>query len=65
MGKISFPYGQGNDTEEAGVEDKFWHQFLDPALMIFQYQNEGQKAGEAPIVFPDTYKTGEPIFVNR
>ena len=65
LGKISFPYGQGNDTEEAGVEDKFWHQFLDPALMIFQYQSEGQKAGDAPIVFPDTYKTGEPIFVNQ
>ena len=65
LGTVSFPYGQGNDTAAAGVEDKFWHQFLDPALMIFQYQNEGQKAGDAPIVFPDTYKTGEPIFVNR
>ena len=65
LGTVSFPYGQGNDTAAAGVEDKFWHQFLDPALMIFQYQNEGQKAGDAPIVFPDTYKTGEPVFVNR
>ncbi len=33
--------------------------------MIFQYQEEGQKAGNAPIVFPDTYKTGEPQYVNQ
>ncbi|MCP4317744.1 MAG: ABC transporter substrate-binding protein [Hyphomicrobiales bacterium] len=65
LGKVSFPYGQGNDTGAAGVEDKFWHQYLDPALMIFQYQEEGQKAGNAPIVFPDTYKTGEPQYVNQ
>ena len=26
---------------------------------------EGQKAGDAPIVFPDTYKNGEAVFVNR
>ncbi|MDE0241218.1 MAG: ABC transporter substrate-binding protein [bacterium] len=65
LGTVSFPYGQHNDTAAAGVEDKYWHQFLDPALMIFQYQEEGQKAGDAPIVFPDTYKTGEPVFVNQ
>ena len=33
--------------------------------MIFQYQEEGQKAGEATIVFPDAYKTGEAMFVNQ
>ncbi len=65
LGRISFPYGQGNDTAAAGVEDKFWHQFLDPALMIFQYQEEGQKAGDAHIVFPETYKTGKAMFVNQ
>ena len=65
LGKVSFPYGQSNDTAAAGVEDKLWHQYLDPALMIFQYQEEGQKAGDAPIVFPDTYKNGEAVFVNR
>lgn len=65
LGKVSFPYGQNNDTTAAGAEDKFWHQFLDPALMIFQYQEEGQKSGDAPIVFPEAYKTGEPVFVNQ
>ena len=65
LGKVSFPYGQGNDTATAGVGDQFWHQYLDPALMIFQYQAEGQKAGEAPIVFPDTYKTGDAIIVSQ
>ena len=65
LGMVSFPYGQSNDTAAAGVEDKFWHQYLDPALMIFQYQEDGQKAGDAPIVFPDTYKTGDAMFVNQ
>jgi len=63
LGKVSFPYGTKNDPSADGKSAKWWHQFLDPALMIFQYQKANQKAGDAPIVFPDTYKTGKPIFV--
>ena len=65
LGKVSFPYGASKDPSADGKDAKWWHQFLDPALMIFQYQKVNQKAGDAPIVFPDTYKTGDPIFVNK
>ncbi|MCB0035659.1 MAG: ABC transporter substrate-binding protein, partial [Anaerolineales bacterium] len=44
---------------DAGVEDKFWHQFPDPAITIVQYQEEGQDSTVATVVFPDLYKTGD------
>jgi len=65
LGTVSFPYGSGKAPADDGKEDKWWHQYPDPALMIFQYQEEGQKTADAPIVFPESYKTGEAIFVNQ
>jgi hypothetical protein len=32
---------------------------------VIQYQKEGQSSGSSPIVFPEAYKTGEPIFVKQ
>jgi ABC-type branched-subunit amino acid transport system substrate-binding protein len=64
LGTITFPYGIQNPIPE-GVEDKFWHQFPDPAITIVQYQEEGQDSQEAPVVFPELYKTGEPVLVGQ
>jgi len=65
LGKIYFPYGTDKDPSEDGKGDEWWHQWPDPALTMVQYQEEGQDSTSAAIVYPDAYKTAEPIFVNQ
>ncbi|MCB0033382.1 MAG: ABC transporter substrate-binding protein, partial [Anaerolineales bacterium] len=65
LGTITFPYGRDNDPADAGVDDKFWHQFPDPAITIVQYQEEGQDSTNATVVFPELYQTGELILVGE
>jgi len=65
LGHIYFPYGTKKDPSVDGKGDEWWHQWLDPALTVIQYQKEGQNSADAPIVYPDAYKTGEPIYVNQ
>ena len=65
LGRIYFPYGTKKDPSEDGKGDEWWHQWPDPALTMIQYQEEGQNSQDAPIVWPDTYKTGDPIYVNQ
>ena len=61
LGTITFPYGMNNLPGDNGAEDKWWHQFPDPAITIVQYQEEGQDSTVSPVVFPDIYKTGDPV----
>lgn len=56
LGTITFPYGSGNVPAEG--DEKWWHQFPNPAVTIIQYQTTGEDAVDADVVFPDTYKTG-------
>ncbi len=63
LGRIYFPYGTKKDPSVDGKGDEWWHQWPDVALTVIQYQKEGQSSGSAPIVYPDAYKTGEPIYV--
>ena len=65
LGKIYFPYGTQKDPSEDGKGDEWWHQWPDPALTMIQYQEEGQSSTDAAIVYPDAYKTAEPIIVNE
>lgn len=65
LGEITFPYGTKKDPSADGKEDKWWHQFPDPAITVVQYQKEGQDSTEAPVVYPERYKTGDPVFVNQ
>lgn len=65
LGKIYFPYGTQKDPSEDGKGDEWWHQWPDPALTMIQYQEEGQDSTSAAIVYPDAYKTADPIFVNQ
>jgi branched-chain amino acid transport system substrate-binding protein len=65
LGTITFPYNRANPPEAAGMEAKWFHQFPDPAITVVQYQVEGQDSTEATVVWPDTYKTGDPVFVNQ
>jgi ABC-type branched-subunit amino acid transport system substrate-binding protein len=61
LGTITFPYGEGNTPADNGMDDKWWHQFPDPAITIVQYQVEGQDSTEAIVVFPELYVTGDAI----
>ncbi|MBV7330964.1 ABC transporter substrate-binding protein [Chloroflexi bacterium TSY] len=65
LGDIYFPYGRNNAPADNDVEDKFWHQWPDPAITMVQYQEEGQDSTESPIVYPETYQTGESILVGQ
>ena len=65
LGKIYFPYGTKKDPGEDGKGDEWWHQWPDPALTVIQYQEEGQSSVDSPIVYPDTYKTGDAVYVNQ
>ncbi len=65
LGKIYFPYGSQKDPSVDGKGDEWWHQWPDVALTVIQYQEEGENSGEATIVWPDAYKTGDAVFVNQ
>ena len=65
LGRIYFDYGLKRDPSEDGKGDEWWHQWPDPAITMIQYQVEGQPSTEAAIVYPDAYKTADPVFVNQ
>jgi len=60
LGNIYFKYGNHNPIPE-GVDAKWWHQFPDPAVTLVQYQVEGQASADAPVVYPETYKTADMV----
>ncbi|HUF86137.1 MAG TPA: ABC transporter substrate-binding protein [Thermohalobaculum sp.] len=65
LGKIYFPYGSKKDPSVDGKGNEWWHQWPDVALTMIQYQEDGQNSADATIVYPDTYKTGEPVWVHQ
>lgn len=65
LGRIYFDYGLKRDPSEDGKGDEWWHQWPDPAITIIQYQEEGQASTDAAIVYPEAYKSAEPIWVNQ
>ena len=65
LGTITFPVNSSNTPEQAGVDPKWWHQFPDPAVTVVQYQQQGEDSVSATVVFPQTYRTGDPIIVGQ
>ena len=65
LGTITFPINSDKTPEQAGVDPKWWHQFPDPAVTVVQYQVEGEDSAGATVVFPQTYRTGDPIVVGQ
>ena len=65
LGTITFPVNSHNTPEQAGVEPKWWHQFPAPAVTVVQYQQEGEDSTGAAVVYPQTYRTGDPIVVGQ
>jgi len=64
LGTVTFPFGTDNPVPE-DMPAKWWHQFPDPAITLVQYQEAGQDVGDAPVVFPETYRTADPILAGR
>jgi len=60
LGTITFPYGTHNPIPD-GTDAKWWHQFPDPAITMVQYQEVGQDSANAAVVFPEAYKTADPV----
>lgn len=65
LGTITFPINSSNTPQQAGVEPKWWHQFPDPAVTVVQYQQPGEDSVNATVVFPQTYRTGDPVLVGQ
>ena len=65
LGKITFPVNSSNTPEQAGVDPKWWRQFPDPAVTVVQYQHEGEDSVSATVVFPETYRTGDPVVIGQ
>jgi len=65
LGRIYFPYGSKKDPSADGKGDEWWHQWPDPAITMVQYQKEGEPSNTMTIVFPDVYKTGDPIYIGN
>ena len=65
LGRIYFPYGTKKDPSADGKGNEWWHQWPDPAITMVQYQKEGEPSNTMTIVYPDVYKTGDPIYVGR
>jgi ABC-type branched-subunit amino acid transport system substrate-binding protein len=65
LGTIAFPINSLNTPQQAGVDPKWWHQFPDPAVTVVQYQQEGEDSVGATVVFPQLYRTGDPIVVGK
>ena len=64
LGKIYFPYGSKKSPSEDGKGSEWWHQWPDPAITMVQYQKEGEPSNTMTIVYPEVYKTGDPIYVD-
>jgi hypothetical protein len=64
LGTITFPYGTNNPVPE-DMEAKWWHQFPDPAITMRQYTEVGQNANDSAVVWPDAYKTADPILTGQ
>jgi branched-chain amino acid transport system substrate-binding protein len=64
LGTITFPVNSTNPPEKAGKADKWWHQFPEPAITMVQYQKVGEPSTEAVVVYPNLYKTGDPVYVH-
>ncbi len=65
LGKIYFPYGTKKDPSADDHGNEWWHQWPDVALTVIQFQEQGQASTDAAIVYPDAYKTAEPVWVNQ
>lgn len=62
QGRYYFEYTSMNPLPDDGsVPEYLWHQWLDPAVIVIQFTEEGQDPGDAPVVWPPAYQTDEGV----
>ena len=64
LGRIYFPYGSKKDPSADSKGDEWWHQWPDVAITMVQYQEDGEPSNTMTIVFPEAYKTGDPVYID-
>lgn len=62
-GHYTFPYGIGNDPEDAGEPAFMWHQWPEVPLLFLQYTETGQSSDDIAVIWPDTYRTSDGAYV--
>ncbi|MDX1523290.1 MAG: ABC transporter substrate-binding protein, partial [Anaerolineae bacterium] len=61
LGNITFDYGSSNPVPD-DLPPSAWHQFMNPAVTIVQFQETGESAADLTVVYPPAYQTGEMLF---
>ena len=56
-GHYAFPFGQTNPPDGEAEPAFWWHQWLDPQLLMLQYQTAQQDASTLDVVWPPVYRT--------
>lgn len=56
-GHYAFPFGQTNPPDGDAEPAFWWHQWLDPQLLMLQYQTAQQDASTLDVVWPPVYRT--------
>jgi branched-chain amino acid transport system substrate-binding protein len=62
QGRYYFPYGQASPVPD-DEPDWMYHQWPDPAVLLLEYTEVGQGGGEAAVIWPETYKTQDEIYI--
>lgn len=58
-GRYRFPYGSANPPDGVTAPASWWHQWLDPQMLILQYRTAQQDASTLDVVWPPLYSTGD------
>jgi branched-chain amino acid transport system substrate-binding protein len=56
-GRYTFTYGSNNPPDGQETPAYLWHQWMDVPLLYLQYNEAGQAASQAPVVWPALYRT--------
>lgn len=58
-GRYLFPYGSANPPDGVTAPASWWHQWLDPQMLILQYRTAQQDANTLDVVWPPIYSTSD------
>jgi len=58
-GRYTFPFGHSNPPDGAAEPDFWWHQWLDPQLLLLQYGAPQQDASTLDVIWPPAYRTAD------
>jgi branched-chain amino acid transport system substrate-binding protein len=56
-GRYLFPYGSANPPDGVAAPASWWHQWLDPQMLILQYRTAQQDDSTLDVVWPPLYST--------